>query len=196
MAFTARSEQTRSAILLAARQLLAEKGYEGTTIRAVAAEAGIDPSMVMRYYGSKEGLFGAAVDVDLRLPRAGQWPRERLGEMLASHVVSRWEGDLSDDLITMLLRSAGTNSAAAERLRSVFQHQVEGLVQEVAGPGPDARHRAGMISTQILGLALCRYVLELPPVVAMDGATLTKILGPVLQHYLFGDLEAASPLPG
>ncbi|WP_028926554.1 TetR/AcrR family transcriptional regulator [Pseudonocardia acaciae] len=189
MAFTQRSERSRAAILASARQLLTAKGYEGTTIRAVAAEAGIDPSMVMRYYGSKEGLFAAAVDIDLMLPAdAANWPRERLGEGLARHFVSRWEGDLSDELITMLLRSASTNPAAAERLRTVFASQVLEFVGMVA---PDAvPRRAGMIGSQVLGLALCRYVLELPPVVAMDGDTLARTLAPVLQHYLTGDLGA------
>ena len=189
MAFTARSEKTRSAILTSARQLLALKGYQGTTIRAVAAAAGIDPSMVMRYYRSKEGLFAAAVEVDLRLPSASRWPRDRVGEMVARHLISRWEGELSDDLITMLLRSAGTNQAAVEHLREVFQRQLLSLVRETAGDGPDAGRRAGMVATQVLGVALCRYVIQLPPVVAMDGETLARVLGPVLQHYLLGDLD-------
>jgi AcrR family transcriptional regulator len=191
MAFTQRSEKSRTAILTAARRLLAEKGYEGTTIRAVAAEAGIDPSMVMRYYGSKEGLFAAAVDVDLMLPsEASQWPRERLGEGLARHFVSRWEGDLSDELLTMLLRSASTNPAATERLRNVFREQVFEFVRAVVPDAPDVPRRAGMVGSQLMGLALCRYVLEIPPVVAMDGDTLARTIAPVLQHYLTGDLDA------
>jgi AcrR family transcriptional regulator len=191
MAFTQRSAATRSAILVAARQLLAQKGYEGMTIRAVAAEAGIDASMVMRYYGSKEGLFAAAVDVDLQLPNPSEWPRERMGELLAQHVVARWEGALADELITLLLRSAGTNQSAAEHLRSVFQRQVMSFVHEIIGDDPDARIRAAMVSTQVLGLALCRYVLELPPVVSMDRDTLVSVMGPVLQHYLLGNLSGS-----
>jgi AcrR family transcriptional regulator len=206
MAFTPRSERSRTAILAAARRLLAAKGYEGTTIRAVAAEAGIDPSMVMRYYGNKEGLFAAAVDVDLMLPAdAAAWPPERLGEGLARHFVSRWEGELADELITMLLRSASTNPAATERLRAVFQTQVLEFVRTVAPEGSDGSEglegpagsrvarRAGMVGSQVLGVALCRYVLELPPVVAMDGETLARTMAPVLQHYLTGDLDAVAP---
>ncbi|HEY3712791.1 MAG TPA: helix-turn-helix domain-containing protein, partial [Amycolatopsis sp.] len=112
-----RSDATRAAILGAARERFAADGYERATIRAIAADAGIDPSMVMRYYGSKEGLFAAAVDVDLQLPDPREWPREEVGSRLAAHIVSRWEGALSDELITLLLRSAGTNQAAAEQLR-------------------------------------------------------------------------------
>jgi AcrR family transcriptional regulator len=192
MAFTARSEPTRTAILTEARRLLAEKGYEGTTIRAVAAAAGVDPSMVMRYYGNKEGLFGAAVDLDLHFPDASGWPRDELGARLARHVVARWEGELSDELIRLLLRSATTNAAAVAQLQAVFGGQVLRFVRQVAGADtPEVTRRASMLATQVLGVALCRYVLALPPVVAMDADTLVAMLAPVIQHYLTGDLTAA-----
>lgn len=190
MAFTERSEGTRTAILKAARNLLASRGYEATTIRAVAGEAGIDPSMVMRYYGSKEGLFAAAVDVDLHLPQPSQLPKGRIGELLAGHLISRWEGDLSDEFIRLLLRSAGTNKGAAEQFRQIFEGQVLKFVRELTGDAPDARRRAAMVSSQVLGLAYCRYIVQLPAVVEIDAQALTEILAPVLQHYLTGDLSA------
>src|SRR3954467_12470767 len=93
-----RSDQTRAAILAAARRRFAADGFERTTIRAIAADAGIDPSMVMRYYGSKDGLFAAAADIDLQLPELATVPRENLGETLARHWVELWEGGLSDKL--------------------------------------------------------------------------------------------------
>ncbi|OBK93000.1 TetR family transcriptional regulator [Mycobacterium sp. 1165178.9] len=190
MAFTQRSEKSRNAILTAARQMLASRGYEATTIRAVAAAAGIDPSMVMRYYGNKEGLFAAAVDVDLHLPDPAALPPEQIGNLLAHHVIARWEGALSDEFITLLLRSAGTNSAAAEQFRLIFERQLLKFVQDLAGRGAQARRRAAMVSSQVLGVAYCRYVLELPAVTELDGETLADTLGPVLQHYLTGDLDA------
>ena len=192
MAFTQRSEATRAAILASARNLLAQRGYQGTTIRAVATDAGIDPSMVMRYYTNKQGLFAAAVDVDLHLPQASLWPREQVGELLARHFVSVWEGALHDEFITLLLRSATTNPTAAAQMRKLFQRQVVGLLLELVGDDPSVSQRAGMVSSQILGLALCRYVLELPPLVAMDPDTLVALVAPVLQHYLFGNLDAPS----
>src|SRR3954454_12754803 len=124
MTFTSRSDQTRAAILTAARQRFAADGFERTTIRAVAADAGIDASMVMRYYGSKDGLFAAAADLDLQLPDLAVVPREKLGETLVRHWVERWEGGFSDELLPVLFRSAITNEAAAERLRTVFGAQV------------------------------------------------------------------------
>lgn len=188
MPFTHRSEASRTAILTAARRLLAERGYEGATIRAVAAEAGIDPSMVMRYYGNKDGLFAAAVDLELRMPDPAGWPRAEVGARLARHIVDRWEGAIADELIIMLLRSVGTNKAAAESLRTVLDRQVAAFVERLDGERPQARRRAGLLASQVLGIALGRYVLELDGVVAMDGDALAATLAPVLQHYLFGEL--------
>ena len=188
MAVTERSAPTRRAILAAARQSFSAVGYQATTIRAVAATAGVDPSMVMRYYGSKPRLFQAAVDVDLRLPDLTGQPPERLGEALARHFVTRWEGRLADEAITLLLRSAVVREDAAEQMRTIFAAQVLGAVESVAGRSPDTARRAGMVGSQLLGLALTRYVLRLPPVVAMEAPTLVATVAPVLQHYLTGEL--------
>ncbi|MEO3797509.1 TetR family transcriptional regulator [Nonomuraea sp. B10E15] len=185
MAFTERSAATRTSILSAARKLLIERGFEGMTIRAVAAQVGVDPSMVMRYYGSKAGLFSAAVDVDLRLDRVEDPPLDRLGELLVRHFLARWEGDLSDDVLILLLRSASTNPMAAERMREVFAGQIASQVARLTG-AEGAALRAGLISTQLLGLALTRYVLRLPPMAEADTETLVREIGPVVQHYLTG----------
>jgi AcrR family transcriptional regulator len=195
MPFTERSEKSRARILDAAREMLANRGYEATTIRAVAKAAGIDPSMVMRYYGSKEGLFAAAVNVDLLLPSAAELPPAQLGEIFARHVVARWEGDLSDEFIRLLLRSAGTNAAAAEQFRVIFEQQVLSFVASIAGGDPQTSRRAAMLSSQVLGLCYCRYILELPAVVELDSETIVASLAPVLQHYLTGDLDAPVQTP-
>jgi AcrR family transcriptional regulator len=188
MAFTTRSEQTRAAILAAARHRFAADGFERTTIRAIAADAGIDPSMVMRYYGSKDGLFAAAVDLDLHLPDLAKVPREQLGETLVRHWVERWEGGLSDELLIVLLRSAVTNEAAAEQLRAVFGAQVATALAAVVDDPAEAPIRAGLVSTQMLGLALCRHILRLPPVVALDVETLVSSVSATIQRYLTGPL--------
>lgn len=189
MVFTERSQPAREAILAAARVRFTDEGYERTTIRAVAADAGMDPSMVMRYYGSKEGLFAAAVDVDLRLPDPESSP-DQLGARLAWHFISVWEGETADEALPVLLRSAVTYPAAAERIRVVFLEQVLAVVRRATGNADDADVRAGLIASQVLGTALCRYVLRLPPVVAMDAAVLAAVLGPQLQRCLTGPLDA------
>jgi AcrR family transcriptional regulator len=190
MRFSARSEQTRAAILAAARRRFAADGFERTTIRAIAADAGIDPSMVMRYYGSKDGLFAAAADLDLHLPDLAAAPRERLGETLVRHWLARWEGDLSDELLIVLLRSAVTNERAAEQLRMVFGAQVAKTVAAVVDDPAEARTRAGLVATQMLGLALCRHILRLPPVVALDVETLIAGVSETVQRYLTAPLTS------
>jgi AcrR family transcriptional regulator len=190
MTFTSRSDDTRATILAAARQRFAADGFERSTIRAIAADAEIDPSMVMRYYGSKDGLFAAAADIDLQLPDLATVPREKLGETLVRHWVERWEGGLSDELLIVLLRSATTNERAAEQLRTVFGAQVAKVLAVAVDVPAEAPVRAGLVSTQMLGLALCRHILRLPPVVALDVETLIASVSNTVQRYLTGPLTS------
>ena len=189
MAFTERSRAAREAILTAARRRFTEEGYERTTIRMVAADAGLDPSMVMRYYGSKEGLFSAAVDVDLHLPDLTGVPTDELGQVIARHFVRVWESDWGRETLLILLRSAASSHATgAERVRAVFSGQVVPMVRTAIGDAVDTEVRAGLLSTQLLGTVLCRYILQLPPVVAMDAETLADSIAPLLQLILTGPL--------
>jgi AcrR family transcriptional regulator len=190
MTFSPRSEKTRAAILAAARRRFAADGFERTTIRGIAADAGIDPSMVIRYYRSKNGLFAAAADLDLRLPDLASAPREELGETLVRHWVALWEGGPPDELLIVLLRSAVTNEGAAEQLRTVFGAQVAKAVAAVVDDPAEAPARAGLVATQMLGLALCRYILRLPPVVALDVDALVAGVSPTVQRYLTGPLTS------
>lgn len=178
-----RSDATRAAILRAARERFAADGYDRATIRAIAAEARIDPSMVMRYYGSKEGLFAAAAEFDLRLPELTEVPSERLGEVLVRHFVHRWEGD---ETLTALVRTASTNPSAAERMRGIFADQLAAAVARLGGDPAEAPRRAGLVASQILGLALTRYIVRLPPVADMDPAELVAWAAPTVQRYLTG----------
>jgi AcrR family transcriptional regulator len=178
-----KGERTRRAILQAARDQFSRLGYDGASIRAIAAGADIDPSMVMRYYGSKEGLFAAAVDVDLRLPDLADCPPAGRGRRLVEHFLTRWEGEPRDDVLVLLLRSAVTNDAARQRMHGIFAQQLGACVAAVSDPGT-AQRRAALIATQMLGLALCRYVLELPAVATATPSQLAADLGPTVQRYL------------
>ncbi|MBO0828545.1 MAG: TetR family transcriptional regulator [Streptosporangiales bacterium] len=176
-----RSDATKAAILAAARGRFASDGYERATIRAIAADAAIDPAMVMRYFGSKEKLFVAAAEIDLRIPDVSAVPRRALGETLVRHFVDRWEGD---GTLNALLRSAATNEAAADRARSIFGEQIVTVAESL---DPDRRlavRRAGLVASQILGMALCRYVLRFPPLAAMSKDEVIAWLAPTVQRYL------------
>ncbi|GAA1042124.1 TetR family transcriptional regulator [Virgisporangium ochraceum] len=176
-----RSDATRAAILTAAPARSAGDAYERATIRAIAADAHIDPSMVMRYYGTKEKLFAAAAEFDLRLPDLTAVPRDTVGARLAGHLVDRWE---HDETLMALLRAGVTNPAAAERMRDLFAAQLGPAVAALAPDPAEVPLRAGLLATQALGFALTRYILRLPPVVAMDRATVVAWIGPTFQRYL------------
>lgn len=178
-----RSDATRAAILEAARRRFAEDGYRKATIRAIAADAGIDPSMVMRYYGNKDGLFDAALDVDLALPDLGAADPDSVGGLLAARFLELWEQPPTSEILLTLMRSALTDEAVAERTRRIFAQQLMPAVLRFGDPA-DAPHRAGLIASQILGLALCRYVLRLPPVVALTHEQIVAEVGPTVQRYL------------
>ena len=183
----AQSRRTRDAILQAARSRFGEDGFERTTIRAIAADAGIDPSMVMRYYGSKQGLLEAAADFDLALPDLAAVAPDELGAVVVRHFLSRWEAAATDDPLRVLLTTATTNPAAAEQVQSIFNAQLQPVVAAAGAYDDDEPgERAGLIATQILGLALCRYGLRIAPVVALDQETVVEWLAPVIQRYLTG----------
>jgi AcrR family transcriptional regulator len=177
------SENTKAVILAAARERFAADGYERATIRAIAAEAAIDPAMVMRYFGNKEKLFAAAADFDLQLPDLSSVPLDQVGNVLAAHFLDRWE---ADEGLMVLLRTGVTNDDAAQRMRTIFAGQLGPLVAKLSGDPANAPQRAGLIATQVLGMALCRYILRLPPVVAMTHEEIIAWIGPTIQRYLVG----------
>ncbi|AJT66169.3 TetR/AcrR family transcriptional regulator [Streptomyces chattanoogensis] len=176
-----RSAATRAAILAAARDRFAADGYERATIRAIARDAGIDPSMVMRYYGNKEGLFAAASEIDVRAPDLTQVPSGEVGARLVRHFIERWEGD---ETLTAMMRVGVTNTAGAERMRGIFAEQIRPVLDTVCPVPEEAATRAALIASQILGMALCRYVLHMPPAVALTHDELVAWLAPTVQRYL------------
>ena len=173
------SEETKAVILAAAREQFAKAGFERATIRAIAADANIDPSMVMRYFGSKDQLFAAAADFDLELPDLSDIDRDRLGAALVDHFMKRWE---RDEVLIVLLRASATNAEAAQRMRAMFATQLLPVIMKINPAEPE--RRAALIATQTLGLALCRYVLQLPPIVTMPHDEAVAWLGPTVQRYL------------
>ncbi len=173
------SQETKAAILAAARERFGAAGFQAATIRAIAADAGIDPSMVMRYFGSKDQLFAAAAEFDLKFPDLTELDRTEVGRSLVSHFLQRWEGD---EALVILLRSSATNAAAAQRMQQIFSAQLQPLVATLV-PATESGWRAGLIATQILGVAWCRFVLRLPPVVTMTRAEIVDWVGPTIQRY-------------
>ncbi|NUS72234.1 MAG: TetR/AcrR family transcriptional regulator [Corynebacteriales bacterium] len=182
------AEKTKAAILAAARERFATDGYERATIRAIAADANIDPAMVMRYFGNKEKLFTAAAEFNLKFPDLADVPIDDIGRVLVQHFLDRWE---ADETFLVLLRTSVTNRTAAERMQAIFAQQLQPLIARLS---PNSqRSRAALASSQILGIALCRYVLEFPPAVALTRTEIIEWVAPTLQRYLIGDEPKSEP---
>lgn len=181
-----KSDRSRAAILAAARALFVAQGYERTSVRDIAAAAAIDPAMVIRYFGSKEALFARAAEFDLGLPDLSDVPSDGVGEVLVRHFLQVWEGPEESSGFVVLLRSALSHAAAGDRMREVFATQLLPELARAAG-GRLAPDRAGLVASQMLGLALTRYVLKLPPVVTMSPEAVVRLVGPTIQRYLMTD---------
>jgi AcrR family transcriptional regulator len=177
-----RSEGTRLAILRAARAMFAARGYEQTTIRAVAAQADVDASMVMRYFGSKVGLFTAAVTTDLQVPDLRSVPAGGRGELLVRYFIARWEGPGGDDKLIALLRTAVTSEAVAGQVQAILgQRLTERIAALDEGQAPE---RAAFIAAQLLGLALCRYILRFEPLASLPSDDVVAAVTPSVDRYL------------
>jgi AcrR family transcriptional regulator len=178
-----RSEGTRRAILHAARAMFAARGYEQTTIRAVAAQADVDASMVMRYFQSKAGLFTAAVTTDLEVPDLRSVPSSHRGELLVRYFVGRWEGPAADDKLIALLRTAVTSEAIAGQVEDILGRRLTERIAAALGE-EYAPGRAALIAAQLLGLALCRYILRFEPLASLPADEVVAAVAPSVDRYL------------
>lgn len=175
---TPKGRRSREAILRAAAARFESDGFERTTVRTIAKDAEIDPAMIIRYFGSKEGLFLAATSIELDLPQMDAAPRSRLGHALARHAVSAWGSETPGRALRILLRSSAEDDGAAERVRGVFAAQTLPFFSHEFA---DSALRASLIASQILGYAFARYVIGIAPLAAADDDEAATLLGASLQ---------------
>jgi AcrR family transcriptional regulator len=184
------ASDTKAAILAAARTRFAAEGYRSASIRAVARDVGVDAALVVRYFGSKPALFAAATDVDLRIPDLTDTPAGEHGERLVEHVLSRWDaGTPEGQVLLSLLRSAASDAAAAAGMRELFAHQLIPTLRRLISDESEVPQRAALVTSQILGLALARSVLELAPFDAMPPSVIAANVGATIQRYLHEPLR-------
>lgn len=187
---------SRMAILDAARVQFAEYGYHGATIRAIAATAGVDPALVHHFYGTKERLFAAVMELPVTPSEAitAALARREPGSSLGTHMVrsalALWESAGARSSLQAMLRSALTSEQAAATLRDFM---TEGILRPLAsvagGATPDrASFRASLIATQMLGLAVGRYVLRFGAVAEATPDELAAAIGPAIDRYLTSDI--------
>jgi AcrR family transcriptional regulator len=187
-----RRARSREAILEAARELFAGHGYEQTTIRMVAARAGVDPALVMQHFGTKEALFDAVAQLRIGIDEALPGPPEQLGERVLRHVLA--DVERGPDTGLPVLRSMLTHPHAAETVRCAVAHPDENPLAEILS-GEDAQLRAALAGTLVLGLLVGRYLLRIPEVERVGAAQLVKLLGPCLQPLLTGSPDRSCSGP-
>lgn len=187
------SGSTRGAVLDAARARFASDGFTATTIRRVAADAGVDPSQVMQFFGSKDDLFAAVIAVPGsaldRFATVFDGPDEHLGERVVRAYLQAWEGvrEESEPLMAML-RSAVVNDQANAQLRDFIQSR---LLHGMSGRGDDAVLRAGLASAMLVGVVTSRRIIGVPALAAADTETLVATLAPALHQLLSHRTTAA-----
>jgi AcrR family transcriptional regulator len=188
--------------MAAARKQFAARGYEAATMRGIARDAGVDPRLVHHYFASKEDLFVEAMQFPLH-PTAVIGPvvelgPDGLGERMIRAFFAAWDGPDQQERIMALLASAATSPEGARMLREFVSREI---LQRVAGvlPGPDARLRAELAASQMIGVAFVRYLIQLEPLASAPVEQLVRLLAPVVQQHLAGgsvpDAAPADP-PG
>ena len=186
-------EDTRTALVEAARAIFIEQGFDGATVRAIAARAGVDAAMVNHWFGSKEGLFAAAmqipVDPAVLVDELLVGGIEGIGERIVRRFLSVWDASRGGPLIA-IIRSVSSHEQSARMMREFITRVLFGRIArglQIDQP----KLRAGLCGSQMIGLAMVRYVLRLEPLASADADTVAAAVGPTLQRYLTARLEPA-----
>jgi AcrR family transcriptional regulator len=178
---------TREAILDAARRQFAELGYDRTTLRSVAAEAGVDPALVVHFFGSKQKLFLAGVDLPIDPAALAEEiaaaPRSEVGARMASFLLAAIENpDVRNRWIAMI-RAATSEPEAARRLREILETRLFTPLAEALGV-EDAAFRATLAGSHVVGLGMARYIVAVEPIASAPAEKLAAVIAPTLQRYL------------
>lgn len=187
------SSDTRERILESARELFARNGFDKTSIRAVAAGAGVDGALVHHYYGTKQQLFAAAIAIPIDpmqvIGPLRQTPVEQIGSVLPSILLPLWDSELGKGFIATL-RSllAGTDvSLVRSFLQEIITVEIGSRVDNPPGSGAI---RVQFVASQLVGVVMVRYILELQPFAGLEPQIIAETIAPNLQRYLTGDLPA------
>ncbi|WP_193044639.1 TetR/AcrR family transcriptional regulator [Mycolicibacterium baixiangningiae] len=183
---------SREVVLAAAKKRFARDGYERTTLRAVAEDAHVDPSMVLYLFGSKLDLFRESlrliVDPELLVAALSEAGGD-VGARMVRVYLQIWESPETGPSMVVMLQSATSNSEAHEAFRSFMQTYVLTAVSGVLGGDEHARLRAMLAATSLVGTAMLRYVMKIPPLATLSGDELVALLAPTVTRYLTADAD-------
>jgi AcrR family transcriptional regulator len=176
--------ETKDAILDAARRQFASQGYDGATVRSIAAEAGVNAALLHHFYGTKQQLFVASLNLPVNpadmVPVILAGPDEEIGERLVRVFLGIWAAPQSREPFLAMLRSAATNEQVATMLRQFIDKAVLAKVAEARGI---PRIRVAAAAAQMIGVAMLRYIIGIPPLVEAGDEEIITLLAPVIQHY-------------
>ncbi|MFC8263639.1 TetR family transcriptional regulator [Streptomyces sp. NPDC057291] len=177
----------RERILEAARTEFAERGYDKTSVRGIAKKAGVDAALVHHYFGTKDEVFAAAIEVSfepaLVIPAILSGGTNGLGERLARYFIGVWENPASRAPLLAIMRSALTHEAAAKVLRGfVLRRLLERIAESL--DVPDATFRAELAASHMIGIAMLRYVIKAEPLASAEPEKIVAMVAPTLQRYL------------
>jgi AcrR family transcriptional regulator len=184
---------SREAVLAAAKVRFAAEGYEKTTLRSIAEDANVDPSMVLYLFGSKADLFKEALRliVDpaaLVAALSGSADDDAdIGTRMVRTYLTIWESPDTGPSMVAMLQSATSNSDAHDAFRAFMQNYVLTAVSDVLGGGEQARLRAMLAASQLVGAAVLRYVMKVAPLATLSGDQLVRLLAPTVTRYLTAD---------
>jgi AcrR family transcriptional regulator len=186
------SSTTREAILAAARRQFGERGYAGATMRGIAAEAGVDASLVVHFFGNKVSLLGEAIewpfDPAEEMPALLADGRRQVGRNLVALVVRTWDAAGTRHPVLTLLRAAMTEPQAAEMMSAFLTEKLfKPLLAELGTDQPELR--TDLAISQLVGLAMVRHVVRLEPLASLAAEQVVAIYGPTVQRYLTGKVE-------
>jgi AcrR family transcriptional regulator len=183
---------SRDAVLAAAKNRFAEDGYEKTTLRAIARDAHVDPSMVLYLFGSKADLFREAlrliIDPDL-LVAAMTADEGDIGSRLVAQYLRIWESPETATSMAAMLQSATSNGDAQEAFRTFMREYVLTAVSGVIGGDERARLRAMLAATNLVGTALMRYIIKVPPLATLPAEDVVRLIAPTVTRYLTADAD-------
>jgi AcrR family transcriptional regulator len=185
---------TKEAILVAAREAFAERGYDQSSVREIASAAGVDPALVHHYFGTKDRLFlavlEAPVDPAEMLPQIVEGPVGELPERLVGTFLSIWDDPVSGGAAVALLRSAFQREPAARLLRDFLTTQLmPAALSRLDMGAAEVRLRFELVAGQLVGVAVMRYVLRLEPLASAPPPVVVAALAPTVRRYLFEPLN-------
>ena len=193
------NQDTREAILAAAREAFAERGFDGASIRLIAAGAAVDPALVHHYFGTKDQLFLAAmrapIDPSTVIPQVLAGGVDGVGERLVRSLLGVWDS-AAGGAAAALVRSAVSNELIAKMLRDFVVNRILRRVAVDLNLDPaEGPMRANLVATQISGLIMVRYIIKIEPLASAPPETVVALIGPTVQRYIAGELGVA-PVSG